>query len=81
MEPRSPALQADSLPAEPPGGPKAVNLQLKKKKKLASIYLSALELSFGADGLHSGMSGVRRLGVQAVLLQHVGSEFPAQGWS
>ena len=30
MEPRSPALQADSLPAEPPGKPKAVNLQLKK---------------------------------------------------
>ena len=29
MEPGSPALQADSLPSEPPGKPKPIILQLK----------------------------------------------------
>ena len=37
IEPRSPALQADSLPSEPPGKPKA--LKKKKRKTKTNIFL------------------------------------------
>ena len=33
IEPRSPALQADSLPDEPPGKPTIIVILYKKKKK------------------------------------------------
>ena len=33
IEPRSPILQADSLPSEPPGKPKLLNTLLKMKKQ------------------------------------------------
>ena len=38
IEPRSPALQADSLPAEPPGKPKLPGVLIKNTDYLAPIF-------------------------------------------
>ena len=45
MEPRSPALQADALPSEPPGKPKPVKVEVKRDtEKVDSFSLNFLEI-------------------------------------
>ena len=48
IEPRSPALQADSLPAEPPGKPFGSGSVKKKKKVKMGIFprIDSTELDF-----------------------------------
>ena len=51
IEPRSPALQVDSLPAEPPGKPKEWNgTKVMRKNNLQSRILYLARLSFRSDG-------------------------------
>ena len=60
IEPRSPALQADSLPAEPPGKPKNPGVG----------SLSLLQGIFLTQGLNPGLLHCRRILSQ---LSHLGS--------
>ena len=60
LEPRSPTLQADSLPAEPPGKPKNTGVG----------SLSLLQWIFPTQGLNPGLGHCRQI---LYLLSHKGS--------
>ena len=62
IEPRSPALQADSLPAEPPGKPK--NTGAGSLSLLQQIFLTQ-ELNWGL--LHCRLLGYRKLIIPGIL--------------
>ena len=53
IEPRSPALQADSLPSELQGSPTEKNSELKEKDNMFKIFLeySYLHLSYSPSSI------------------------------
>ena len=73
VEPRSPALQADSLPAELPGNPSLVNMDMQIKITMRRYFISTKIVKIKKQSLTSVGKDMKKLEFSYIVSKNVKS--------